>query len=67
MFKIESERPLRRWLLAAAAVAVLTAGLTPLMLAEQVRAQGDGPETKAWKNITMIYTTDIKGKIDPCG
>ena len=20
-----------------------------------------------WKNITLIYTTDIKGKIEPCG
>ncbi len=20
-----------------------------------------------WKNITLIYTTDVKGKIEPCG
>ena len=20
-----------------------------------------------WKNVTMIYTTDTKGKIEPCG
>ena len=20
-----------------------------------------------WKNVTLIYTTDIKGKIEPCG
>ena len=20
-----------------------------------------------WKNITILYTTDIKGKIEPCG
>ena len=20
-----------------------------------------------WKNVSLIYTTDIKGKIEPCG
>jgi len=24
-------------------------------------------EVKNWKNLTLIYTSDIKGKIEPCG
>ena len=24
-------------------------------------------ESGDWKNVSLIYTTDIKGKIEPCG
>ena len=66
MIKLKGNDDARRWLLSAAAIALLAVGVAPLMLAETVRAE-DGEQGKAWKNITMIYTTDIKGKIDPCG
>jgi hypothetical protein len=32
--------------------------------------QGRGPSSSAaeeWRNVTILYTSDIKGKIDPCG
>lgn len=70
MFKSLSRntgRPdVRRSLLAVAALMLLAVGLAPLLLSETVRAE-DGEQNKAWKNLTMIYTTDIKGKIEPCG
>ncbi len=47
-------------------VALLAVALSPLLLAGAVRAADEEP-VKAWKNITMIYTTDVKGKIEPCG
>jgi hypothetical protein len=67
MLKHESDRPARRWLPALAAVALLAAALVPLMTTGQVRAQGGETQTKAWKDISLIYTTDVKGKIEPCG
>ena len=47
-------------------VALLAMGLSPLLQAATARAADEAP-AKAWKNITLIYTTDIKGKIEPCG
>jgi hypothetical protein len=33
--------------------------------------KGRGPATSSaaeeWRNVTIVYTSDIKGKIDPCG
>ena len=31
---------------------------------------GSGPAPSAaeeWRNVTVVYTSDVKGKIDPCG
>ncbi len=66
MIKLKGNHRALRWVLPAVALSLLVAALAPLLLAESVRAE-DGEETKAWKNITMIYTTDVKGKIEPCG
>lgn len=43
-----------------------------LTLVLVVLSQGPVPsrslaEGGDWKNVTLIYTTDIKGKIEPCG
>ena len=66
MTKLKGGDDARRWVSAFAVLAVLIAGLAPLLLAQTVRAEDKKP-VKAWKNITMLYTTDIKGKIEPCG
>ena len=66
MIKLKGNHRALRWVLPTVALSLLAAALAPLMLAESVRAE-DGEKTKAWKNITMLYTTDLKGKIEPCG
>ena len=66
MIKLKGSFRAQRWLLSITALALLVAGLAPLMLAETVRAE-DGDQAKGWKNIALLYTTDIKGKIEPCG
>jgi len=66
MLKLKGSHCAQRWLLSTAAVLLRIATGMPLLTANTALAQ-DGEQTKAWKNITMIYTTDIKGKIDPCG
>ncbi len=66
MIKLKgSAKALRRISMVMAAV-VMAAGFAPLMLAGTASAE-DGEQNKAWKNIALLYTTDIKGKIEPCG
>lgn len=48
------------WVLAVVALLVVLAGA----LAQQPRAQA---ESGNWNNVLMVYTTDVKGKIEPCG
>lgn len=43
--------------LAVAAVAALPSGGLPNVQAED----------SAWLNATLLFQTDVKGKIDPCG
>ena len=40
---------------------VLVAALQGVNLRQSWAKGGD------WKNVTVIYTTDVKGKIEPCG
>ncbi|MCB1182105.1 hypothetical protein KDM41_01645 [bacterium] len=67
MLKFGNHRRDVRWVPILAAVFLLTAGAAALMLADEVRAQSGEGEVKNWKNVTLLYTTDIKGKIEPCG
>ena len=67
MIKLKSERRIPALPVLVAVLALLAAGFSPLMLADEVQAQGGEDEVKAWKNIALLYTTDIKGKIEPCG
>ncbi len=66
MIKLKGRKGALRWILALATMVLLVTGISPLLPAGQARAANDEP-TKAWKDITLIYTTDIKGKIEPCG
>ena len=43
---------------------VVVLGSALPVFAQAQDAQGKGGD---WKNVTLLYTTDIKGKIDPCG
>ena len=52
---------LRLWSLALVLVFVLSAA-APALLTVNARA-GDG----TWQDLVLLYTTDIKGKIEPCG
>jgi hypothetical protein len=45
---------------------VLMAVAFQLALPAGAAAQEE-PEGGDWKNVTLIYGTDIKGKIEPCG
>jgi hypothetical protein len=66
MIKLKGRQRALRWVLSGVSLVLLAGAAAPLMLADAVRAE-DEEATKAWKNITLLYTTDIKGKIDPCG
>ena len=49
-----------------------SARLLVLILVLAVYSQGPGLRASwakggNWKNVTLIYTTDVKGKIEPCG
>jgi hypothetical protein len=51
-------------------------GLTAVLLLLAASAAGPGgvssgkayaAEKGSWKNVTVLYLNDVKGKIDPCG
>jgi len=66
MTQLKGRTGVLRWILSLAVLAILAAGMSPLMTADDVLAEADEP-TKAWKDISLIYSTDVKGKIEPCG
>ncbi len=66
MIKIKGRLDARRWLLSFAVLALLTMGMVPLLAAGAARAD-DGSSAVNWKNLALLYTTDVKGKIEPCG
>jgi hypothetical protein len=47
-----------------ALVLLLALAVPVVMAAGQARGEAKGGD---WKNVTLLYTTDIKGKIEPCG
>ena len=55
----------KRTAMAVALVLVLAAGAAALPGAtgDDARAQEKG----TWQDLVFLYTTDIKGKIEPCG
>ncbi len=55
------DRSRRLW---AVLVLVLLTLASTAAVAAAATAKGDKGE---WNNIHLIYTTDIKGKIEPCG
>lgn len=53
--------------LAGAAASVLAATLLLPQLPPTGRAPGAAYGDENWAPLTILYTSDIKGKIDPCG
>jgi hypothetical protein len=42
--------------------------LVMLLLATVDLGSGPAPgAAEEWRNVTVVYTSDVKGKIDPCG
>lgn len=53
-----------RPLLAVCLLVVVAAALAAGTLA----ATASGPQpNRAWKPVTLVYLSDVKGKIEPCG
>jgi hypothetical protein len=50
---------------------VLLVALVTMMLAAAATALGQadprGQQKGTWQDLVLLYTTDVKGKIDPCG
>jgi hypothetical protein len=54
----------RRLALPGLAIALIAAGALSLGASRPSLAQGGDD---SWTPLTVIYTSDIKGKIEPCG
>lgn len=53
-------------LLGLTALVLLLGSAAPVLIPGQSQDQAFA-EAGDWKNVTILYTTDIKGKIEPCG
>lgn len=69
MTKLKGRVGALRWILSLTIVAMVLTSLSPLLTTAEVFAEADATQepTRAWKDISLIYTTDVKGKIEPCG
>ncbi len=56
-----SNRPHTMWSVVALLALILSVLTAVAAFAGEKAKNGD------WKNIQLIYSTDIKGKIEPCG
>lgn len=62
MIKLKDLTGVLRLLSLALALALVLSAAAPTLLPTSARA-GDG----TWQDLVLLYTTDIKGKIEPCG
>ena len=62
MTKLKDLTCVLRLMSLALALAFLLSAAAPVLLPATARA-GDG----TWQDLVLLYTTDIKGKIEPCG
>ena len=62
MIKLKDLIGVLRLMSLALALAVLLAAAASALIPANARA-GDG----TWQDLVLLYTTDIKGKIEPCG
>ena len=50
------------------ALAFVLSAAAPALLRTSARAEdGTGGDKGTWQDLVLLYTTDIKGKIEPCG
>ncbi len=62
MIKLKDLTGVLRMMSLALALAFVLSAAAPALLQSSARA-GEG----AWQDLVLLYTTDIKGKIEPCG
>jgi len=62
MIKLKELSGASRLLSLALALAFILSAAVPVLLASVARAADD-----SWQDLVLLYTTDIKGKIEPCG
>ena len=62
MIKLKDLTGVLRLVSLVLALAVVLAATVPVLAPTSARA-GDG----TWQDLVLLYTTDIKGKIEPCG
>ena len=62
MIKLKDLIGVPRLMCLALTLAVLLAAAAPALMPSPAHA-GDG----TWQDLVLLYTTDIKGKIEPCG
>ncbi len=62
MIKFQDLTGVLRLLSLALALALVLSASASVLMPSSARA-GDG----TWEDLVLLYTTDIKGKIEPCG
>lgn len=62
MIKLKDLKNVLRLASLTLALAFVISAAAPVFQPEVARA-GDG----TWQDLVLLYTTDIKGKIEPCG
>ena len=48
-------------------VLLLALGVLAVPTLPSANGEARAQEKGTWKDLVLLYTTDIKGKIDPCG
>jgi len=68
MIKLKDLTGALRLMSLALALAFVLSAAAPALLQISARAdEGAGADKGTWKDLILLYTTDIKGKIEPCG
>ncbi len=62
MIKLKDLTGVLRMMSLSLALAFVLSAAAPALLQTSARA-GEG----TWQDLVLLYTTDIKGKIEPCG
>jgi len=68
MIKLKDLTGALRLMSLALALAFVLSAAAPALLQISARAdEGTDADKGTWKDLILLYTTDIKGKIEPCG
>ena len=68
MIKLKDLTSVLRLMSLALALAFVLSAAAPAPLLTSARAdEGTGADNDTWQDLILLYTTDIKGKIEPCG
>ena len=62
MIKLKEPNQIQRLMSLVLALAFVVSAAVPVLAPPPARAEGG-----TWQDLVFLYTTDIKGKIEPCG